>query len=70
MIEHSLDYIVRCEATHWLIASYSGCAACFLTWIICSRVWPGQTTYRSPFWAGVFCALLSHWTVDGFTGLA
>ncbi|MDW5562441.1 MAG: hypothetical protein SA339_04370 [Methanomassiliicoccus sp.] len=39
-------------------------------WTICSRVWPGQDTFRSPFWAGVFFALLSHWIIDTYTDIA
>lgn len=70
MAEYTLAYAMGCLSTHFLFASVLGLLGYFLTWTICSKAWPEQATFRSPFWAGVFLALLSHWTIDEFTHLA
>ncbi len=67
---YGLEYIIDCLLTHFWFALLSGLLGYCLMWTICSLAWPGQATYRSPFWAGVFFALLSHWIIDTFTNLA
>lgn len=67
---YGLEYIIDCLHTHFWFALLSGLLGYCLMWTICSLAWPGQATYRSPFWAGVFFALLSHWIIDTFTNLA
>jgi len=67
---HGLEYILDCLLTHFWFALLSGLLGYFLIWIILSRAGQGQLTFRSPFWAGVFFALLSHWIIDTYTNIA
>lgn len=59
-----VEYAVLCETIHFTLATFSGLGAYFLTSITVSSAWPGKYTYRSPYWSGVFCAVLSHWIID------
>lgn len=70
VLGYEIEYVIRCLSTHFLFASVSGLLAFFLTWTICSRATPERATYLSPFFAGLFCAVLSHWIIDTYTNLA
>ncbi len=64
-----IDFIIRCLSMHFIFACATGLLVFFLTWTILSRVCVGQTTFRSPFFAGLFFAVLSHLIIDTYTTL-
>ncbi len=70
ILECEFKEIVPCSFLHFLFALLSGLLGYYLMWTICSRVYTARSRFRSPFWAGVFCALLSHWIIDSYTKLA
>ncbi len=67
---YAIELIIRCLSTHFLFALLSGLLGYCLMWTICSKAYTDRSTFRSPFWAGVFCALLSHLILDTYTLIA
>lgn len=66
---NEVDFAIRCLSMHFILACALGLLAFFLTWTICSKVCDGQATFRSPFFAGLFFAVLSHLIIDTYTTL-
>lgn len=67
---YAIEFIIRCLSTHFLFALFSGLLGYCLMWTISSKVYTVRSTFHSPFWAGVFCALLSHLILDTYTLIA
>jgi len=72
--EYSINYIVRCEITHWFISAYAGYVAVYLlmqtTYFREVLECQDLSTYRFLFWFGVSVSVLAHICIDAFTQLA
>jgi hypothetical protein len=72
--DYSIEYVIRCEATHFLFSAFMGFAvASVLMQTISSHNrwgWQDRYIYRFSFWWGLFAAILVHIIIDTFTQLA
>jgi len=71
--DYSLEYIVRAEATHFVLSSFVGLLAYSLTSTIlrhrCSQ-WGGRYIFRFSLLCALVVSLTIHILVDAFTELA
>jgi hypothetical protein len=63
------QYILYCEAIHFLFSSLAALAVCYPTWIICKLKWPGVYTGRSFLLLALFVGSLLHAIIDFTPGI-
>lgn len=72
--DYSLEYIIRCECTHFCISAYVGFVVVYYlmqtTYFRDRLECHDRSTYQFLFWLGVFCSILMHICIDSFTELA
>ena len=70
---YSLDQIVRCESTHFLLSCFLGWLVLSLTWIILSsnrHRWSDRSIFRIGVLFGLLASVTTHMLIDGFTSVA
>jgi len=65
-----IEYVIRCEATHFFFSAYLGYLAFYLTSTIWFRVTGERPTFLFSVLSGLFASVCTHMILDYFTGVA
>ena len=68
-----LEYVVRCESTHFLLSCLLGWLVFSLIWTIFSSSnfrWPDRYIFRISLVSGLLASVTLHMFIDAFTNLA